>query len=163
MYKLTKEDLAFLRKADTLTFRASFFDDGSDKSCIVAGKGKIAQQSEVTMEIPCESRVTNYASKGEEHPPGLQTGCPRYCYESSLSAQYDHALRTALEVIKPGDWLELHWILANNTVTLGRAGLVADELRLLVYRESRVNKHPLTFQIGYRVTPIHSSARMATF
>ena len=81
-------------------------------------------------------------------------------YASSLSAQYDSALRTVFSLIKVGDRLALRFLAGNNTETLAQHGLACDELQLVVRRGEGPKSKTLTFNIDHRICPTHSSARM---
>lgn len=172
---LTADDVAALRMAHDVTFH---HHDGKAFIRLYLGRGASnpprvysareqrlftetdSPVADRTRTMPVPSHVYGYSDRSAVD--GLVSAWTEQkyptvaCFASPYgSARYARKWTTLAEVLRVGDVISLAWTADNNTETLRKAGLHADELALLVGRRGK----SLEFHVDYRVGP-DNSARM---
>ena len=142
MITLSKDALAFLRKATGVSFHTN---PSIGQNHILATQ-RLRDGSEIELRIQLENTSSTVYKSSQRFHSG-------FCY--ICSAQYDLAFQTTLKMLRPGDGLTLHWVANNDTENMRDAGFVSDQLFLTVSRKSRT----YTFHVD-TVTGLDNTARM---
>lgn len=152
---LTTDDVKALRKADKIVFGYV-----SGQSTILASKERKTDGFDDPLRriIYVDTSITDYERERRNEGSHVPLSERQYtCFESFSSAQYTEVWQTLAQILRAGDMVALHWIAANNTMTLDEDRLAHDELQLVVKREPNIK---WTFNVEDRITPTHSTARM---
>lgn len=177
---LTTDDVAALRKADSVTFhyfrgagviRAHLRGGYSNPPRIYTAREQRmfpntdSYSADRMREISVQTVLSGYASGGEtawrmtdsgsSHTGGADSNPAAFHMEHS--GQYSPTWQTIARAIHSGDRIRLTWTADNNNETFRLASLHADELHLIIMRADA--KPHATFLVDHSVTP-DNSARM---
>jgi hypothetical protein len=130
-YEITRTDIAAIKASDRVYFQHQAFDNSSFIVCVKRGAEPSPRNPfpvDAHHLIPCNVVVRVYGGE-----TGYSCTSPDNFNAYACPARSD-MLMTLAAFLKAGDVLTLEWIGSNNNQVMTDAGLVRDELHVLVQR-----------------------------
>lgn len=181
MYKITSDDIAALKAADSVSFHyydgrgymraavipfwrvrgSAYLRDGGTESgwrVFTAREQRLFPAvsgigNSRQRDIDVTTSMFGYGEPGETWNLGSAPKATAYEYEGT--AQYSKTWSTLVSLFRAGDELQLLWLADNNSETIRLADLHTDQLDINVKRGDK----EMRFHVSTRITP-DNSARM---
>jgi hypothetical protein len=150
-HEITRTDIAAIKQADRVYFQHQALDNSSFIVCEKRGGEATPSKpfpSDIHRVIPCNVLVRVYGGE-----TGYSCSSPDTFSAYAYPARTD-MLMTLAAFLKAGDVLTLEWTGSNNNEVMRQAGLVRDDLHVLV---ARGDKNFQFFMASHSCSP---SARM---
>lgn len=149
---ITREELKALRAADDVILRHRH-----ERTTLEAyrrtGSKPLDPVGGCYLAVEVGAEFSQYGPDKVEDPVGRAS-----CF-GSVGNWEDSSVRAALAFVRPGDRLRLLWIRDNGNEPVRNAGLVHDEVKLVVLRDMAKRTERYVFPLEDSITP-NNSARL---